>query len=125
MRKAVIWGVAALLGIFIGVAIAQGPDVVVINNKYTAKKKEPVTLTHKKHAVDYKIACKECHHTWDQKPGTQPPKCATCHKEQAQGKVLGTMQAYHKSCMGCHKELQKQGKPTGPTTKCNDCHKKS
>jgi len=125
MKKAVMWGVAALLGIFIGVAIAQGPDVVVIDNKYTAKKKEPVPLTHKKHAVDYKIGCKECHHEWDQKPGTQPKKCSACHKEQAQGKIVGLMQAYHKNCMDCHKDLQKQGKPTGPTTKCNDCHKKS
>lgn len=118
-------GLAFLLGVFLSFALATDiTEVVVIDNQYTAKKKGPVELSHKKHAVDYKVACVECHHKWDQKEGTQPKRCAECHKEKAEGKVLGLMRAYHKNCMDCHKELQKAGKPTGPTTKCNDCHQK-
>lgn len=123
MKKWALLLAVVFLGVFVGIALAQGlSEKVTIDNKYTAKKKGPVVLTHKKHAEDYKVACTECHHDWDQKPGTKPKKCADCHKEQAQGKVVGLMQAYHKNCLDCHKNLQKQGKPTGPTTKCNDCH---
>jgi hypothetical protein len=50
-------------------------------------------------------------------------KCAACHKEKAQDKVLGLKDAYHKKCEGCHKELKKEKKPTGPTS-CTKCHPK-
>ncbi len=123
MKKWVGAGLAVLFGAVIALA-AGVTEVVTIDNQYTVKKKGPVVLSHKKHAVDYKVACVECHHMWNQKKGTQPKKCSTCHKEKKRGKVLGLMRAYHKNCMGCHRELKKQGKPTGPTTKCNDCHQK-
>jgi len=127
MEKGLAFGMALafLFGIVCSFAVATDiTETVIIDNQYAAKKKGPVPLSHKKHAVDYKVACTECHHDWDQKEGTQPKGCAECHKEKDQGKVLGLMRAYHKNCMDCHKELQKAGKPTGPTTKCNDCHQK-
>lgn len=109
----------------VGVVLAGGlPEMLKIDNKYTNKKKGPVVLSHKKHAEDYKIACTECHHTWKKEEAKQPKKCASCHKEEKQGKVLSLKGAFHKNCMGCHRELKKQGKATGPTTKCTECHQK-
>jgi len=126
MKKWLYMFVAAafVAGVLISIVVAQGGDTVLIENKYTKKLKEPVTLAHKKHAEDRKIACTECHHMWKQEAGTQPQKCATCHTEQGEEKKLGTKRAYHKQCMDCHKKLKTAGKPTGPTTKCNDCHPK-
>ncbi len=45
--------------------------------------------------------------------------CAVCHKEAPQKLMLGSMDAYHKLCMGCHAKLNK-----GPHGKeqCAQCH---
>ncbi|MBW2038291.1 MAG: cytochrome c3 family protein [Deltaproteobacteria bacterium] len=112
---------AFLAGGVLSIALA-GPEMVKIENKYARDLKKPVTLSHKKHAETYKIACTECHHTWKKAERKTPQKCAACHKEKAEGKKLSTKRAYHKQCQGCHKALKAQGKKTGPTTKCTGCH---
>jgi hypothetical protein len=40
-------------------------------------------------------------------------KCKNCHDPPKK--------VFHKNCAGCHKDLQKEGKETGPV-KCKDCH---
>ena len=116
---------ALVFGVLVSIAIAANvPETVKIEHQYTKKKKGPVVLSHKKHAEDYKIACTECHHKWKKEEAKQPKKYSDCHKEKKEGKTLGLKRAFHKNCMGCHKELKKQGKPTGPTTKCSQCHQK-
>ena len=114
--------IAFLGGLLISVAIAEPGDTLLIQNEYTKRMKKPVTFTHKKHTEDYKIGCTECHHTWKKEEGKNPKKCAECHTEKAEGEKLGTKRAYHKQCMDCHKALKKESKPTGPTTKCTECH---
>jgi len=111
---------AFLAGGVLSITIAQCGDVVTINNKYTKRLKAPVTFGHKKHADA--IKCTECHHTWKKEEQKEPKKCGECHKEAAEGKKLGTKLAHHNQCMGCHKNLKSQGKKTGPTVKCSDCH---
>lgn len=81
-----------------------------------------VILTHKKHAEAYKIDCLKCHHDW--KPAQTSGKlCKDCHKTKTEGKAISTKEAFHKNCKGCHDELKKAAKPTGPTG-CTQCHKK-
>lgn len=81
-----------------------------------------VILTHKKHAETYKIDCLKCHHDW--KPGQATGKlCKDCHKAKTEGKAISAKEAFHKNCKGCHDELKKAGKTTGPTG-CTQCHKK-
>lgn len=111
---------AFLAGGLLSIAIAQS-DMIKIENKYPKRLKNPVTLDHKKHAVTNKIACTECHHTWKKEERKIPQKCAECHKAEDKGEK-GLKRAYHKNCQGCHKELKKQAKSTGPTTKCSGCH---
>jgi hypothetical protein len=101
------------------------------------------------HARHFDIACTTCHHTWGR---TEPiTGCMTsgCHdlaelpKKSAGEKVAEDdlmayyKTAYHKQCIGCHKEnkvkiaaleksMQALKKPlpkTGPTT-CTGCHPK-
>jgi hypothetical protein len=83
-----------------------------------------VTFTHKKHAETLKIDCMKCHHSW--KKGEATGKlCKDCHKEKADGKNLAIKDAFHKDCyQGCHTDLKKANKPTGPTV-CNQCHVKA
>lgn len=102
----------------IGVVVAQG-DKVTIDNKYPKKLKNPVTFNHKVHAAG--IECTKCHHEWKKEESKSPKKCATCHKADDTGEK-GLKRIYHKNCIDCHKELEKQGKATGPTTKCSGCH---
>ncbi len=104
---------------------ADAPDVITIENKYKSDKKGPVLLHHKKHAVDYKVACADCHHAYKDgknvwKQGDPVQKCSSCHDpEEKKGNADKLQLAFHKNCQGCHKELK--GKEA-PYKKCNDCH---
>lgn len=123
---------SGFLFLFVGVLIAADvPEVIMIENQgYAKDKKGPVKFSHKKHSADYKIACTECHHTYQDgknvwKEGDKVQKCSECHNpEKKEGKVMKLQNAFHKNCKNCHKELQEAGKPTGPFKKCNDCHQK-
>jgi hypothetical protein len=111
--------VAFLAGGILGIALAQA-DKVTIDNKYPQNKvKGPVTFNHKAHASA--PDCTKCHHTWKQEVRKTPQKCAECHKA-ADTSDKGLKKAFHKQCIDCHKKLQQEGKKTGPTTKCSDCH---
>jgi hypothetical protein len=136
MRKniLVLVGVILSIAVFIGVGILTAADVpdeiCIYSDAFKTHKKGSVKLTHKKHNVDYKIACTECHHVYEggkniYKEGAPVQKCSECHDlVKSEGKKKKLNLAYHKNCQGCHKTLKKAGKATGPTTKCNDCHAK-
>lgn len=139
--------VAAMAFVFLFTCIhatcAEAPDDITMNSKvYKKHKKALVTLTHKKHNVDYKIACADCHHVYKDgknvwKEGDAVQKCDECHSEAKAPKVKKGepkipkkekilkyhYSAIHENCVGCHKDLKKAAKPTGPTT-CKDCHPK-
>jgi hypothetical protein len=117
-KHIVVWIVA--LGLAIGytaVAAKAPPKQVTI--KGCQKKKPPVTFSHEKHKAA-KVACKSCHH----KEPDKACSAAGCHAGKAEGKRPGcdevsmTKNAYHVTCIKCHK---KEGK--GPA-KCDECHKK-
>jgi hypothetical protein len=134
---------AAVAFLFAGVyATQEAPENIVMESKVFGKhKKGLVTFTHKKHSADYKIPCADCHHVYKDgknvwKEGDEVQKCAACHSEAKAptGKDAPKLSkaekiekyyysAIHENCMGCHKDLKKEGKPTGPTS-CKDCHPK-
>lgn len=125
----VILSIALLIGG--GILIAKdAPDEINIKaDAFEKYKKGAVKFTHKKHNVDYKIACTECHHVYKEgkniyKEGDPVQKCSECHDvKKSEGKKKKLMLAFHKNCQGCHKELEKAEKKTGPV-KCNKCHEK-
>ncbi|MCJ7682770.1 MAG: cytochrome c family protein, partial [Desulfobacteraceae bacterium] len=109
------------------------PDEITLENKgYTKDKKGPVKLAHKKHNVDFKIACAECHHMYKDgknvwKDGDHVDKCSKCHDPKAKNektKAIKLQNSYHNNCKTCHKTLAAEGKKTGPFKKCNECHAK-
>ena len=84
---------------------------------------EVVTFQHKAHAIDRSIACTLCHHNMAE-AGTPP--CSQCHvlatkgaPAPAEGQARPLEQAYHDSCLGCHREPPKG---TTPPTECEQCH---
>lgn len=110
---------------------ADVPDEVNISNEgYKKDIKGPVKLSHKKHVDEYKVACTDCHHDYQNgknvwKQGDPVKKCGECHNPlKKQGKVDKLQNAYHKNCKNCHKEAAKAGKKNAPFKKCNDCHAK-
>ena len=133
-------GVLALGTLFIvsGALASDVPDTFTMHSKvYKKAKKIHQPFTHKKHATDYKAACTECHHEYKDgknvwKEGQEVKKCEACHTnpEKPKGKdvtraeeIASHYWAIHENCVGCHKELKKAKKPTGPTS-CTKCHPK-
>jgi len=140
MKKG-LWslGVVVLVGLIflcVGVLTAADqpapPDEIKIENTgYKEDKKGAVVLTHKKHAVDHKVACTECHHEYKDgknvwKEGDKVKKCSECHSPlEKQGEVQKLNLAFHKNCKDCHKAIiEKDPSKKAPFKKCNDCHEK-
>jgi hypothetical protein len=130
LLSTVIISIALFTGVGILIATDFPDEISIKSDAFTTYKKGAVKLSHKKHNVDYKIACTECHHVYKEgknvyKEGDPVQKCSECHDAvKSEGKVKKLMLAYHKNCQECHKQLEKAGKKTGPTKKCNDCHEK-
>jgi len=123
---------SGLLFLAVGVLVAADvPDQILIQNKgYKRILKGPVLFQHKKHNVDYKLACTDCHHKYENgknvwKEGDPVKPCIDCHNPlKKQGKIPKLQNAFHKNCKNCHKKLAKAGKKAGPYKKCNQCHQK-
>jgi hypothetical protein len=129
---------AAILGMAFLFALAyasqQAPDTITMESKvYKKHKKALVNFNHKKHNVDYGIACTDCHHVYKDgknvwKEGDAVQKCDACHTEAKAAKDDKSSKmekikkyhysAIHENCKGCHKEMKK-----GPA-KCAECHPK-
>jgi hypothetical protein len=118
MKKILGLTVAA---VFLAVAMLAfaAPQAPSNDITFTCKKGN-VTFSHVKHAA-VASDCKVCHHKWNGE-GT-PKKCDECHKEKKEGKTPKMKDAAHKKCKGCHRDMKKAGKKTGPTP-CKGCHKK-
>jgi hypothetical protein len=140
--KVISMVVAVCFGLVMaGVAVAtdKGPETITMDSKVYAKHtKALVTFSHAKHNVDYKIACTECHHVYQDgknvwKEGDEVKKCDSCHtgakapKEPALSKAEKIKgyhySAIHENCKGCHKVAMKEGKAA--PTKCTECHPKA
>ncbi|MGA1843735.1 MAG: cytochrome c3 family protein [bacterium] len=98
-------------------------DFIVINytEEHGTDKFAPVPFTHKRHYVDYEVPCRACHHAWKVDIRDNPLKCKECHKGKEVSGVIFLRNAFHRSCLVCHREVRNRNKPTGPIG-CKDCH---
>ena len=128
--------------VFSMVGAADAPENIEMKSPVFKKhKKAIVTLSHKKHAEDYKIPCADCHHVYKDgknvwKEGDKVQKCTECHKEAKAPKAKKGdpkmskadkiknyyYSAIHENCVACHKAEKKKGK-NAPSA-CKDCHPK-
>ncbi len=122
-----------LLAVFtVACAATKSPDKdITIDSPevFTKRKQTPVVFNHVKHKEQ---KCTVCHHefkdgknVWEE--GQEVKKCSACHKAKEEGKAVKLYAAFHgdseHSCIGCHKKVKKENKPTGPTA-CAKCHPK-
>jgi hypothetical protein len=95
---------------------AEGPSTAILGQLQDIYK--PVKFNHKLHAdmVGMGQGCVTCHHY--SPPGKFPP-CRECHGDKSSNpqnlKQPGLKGAYHRQCMGCHREWSHE-------TKCVVCH---
>jgi hypothetical protein len=97
-----------------------------------------VTFTHRLHSDWLGGDCVTCHHAYA--GGADPiQSCYDCHRAvihreaavvRAAPEVSGESSdeppkaehAFHTLCIECHEAERVQGRPTGPTDSCRDCH---
>lgn len=77
-----------------------------------------VKWTHKAHAEDYGIDCRECHHK-DKNIEPEPQNCADCHQKTGDKDMPSLRTAVHDKCRSCHVEMF-DAKVKG----CAQCHAK-
>lgn len=124
-RKVIIALIAMAVALaFVGtttLAFAGTPPGKIVLDK--AKNKKPgVAFDHKDHGE--RIDCLDCHHT--AKTKEEAESCYNCHgkEEGIPDPGIGSQKnnPFHIKCRGCHLDLKKQKKETGPTI-CKQCHK--
>ncbi len=129
-------------GLHAGTEVAD--EITMDYNKYTKRRYTPpkyktFIFTHKKHNIDYKISCGECHHDKDGKPldvklGDYVDQCVECHTElkktqENRKSIILLENAMHENCKVCHMEINieagdpKGRKGPGPVS-CTACHVK-
>lgn len=105
-----------------GIALVYAQPQDVYDLKLEGAKFPPVKFSHAKHSTDYKVDCKVCHHK-EADPKVKVQKCVECHDPvEVKNGAVKAMDAYHKTCINCHKKEVEAGKAA--PTKCNECHKK-
>jgi hypothetical protein len=131
---------ASTVALVVGAADKQqAPDSITIQSTlWPQVTKGPVTLSHKKHSEEFKVACTECHHVvqdgknvW--KEGDPVKKCQECHNEptiQMEKKLppdkqkLNLKLAFHNNCQECHKKHKKEHPESKAPVTCIGCHPK-
>jgi len=95
--------------------LSEAPDTIVLG--FIKKQFEPVRFDHKSHAKmsQMGLSCETCHHY---SPKDRVPPCHECHgsaDDPVSLKQPSLKGAYHRQCMGCHREWSHD-------TKCVVCH---
>ena len=97
-----------------------------------------VSFSHKAHSEQEGVQCSTCHHTHTEDSETISA-CHDCHIAvhyrvaqikkadvrrggESSPAVAKAEDAFHSLCQGCHQKLKEEGKPSGPSDSCRDCH---
>jgi len=107
-------------------------EITLDSDAFETRRKGPVVFQHQFHAEDYDIACKECHHDYDDdgknvwEDSDPVEKCESCHDPLvSEGNMKKLRIAFHNNCKGCHRQMKKEGiTDDAPYSKCYDCHKR-
>lgn len=68
------------------------------------------------------MECKECHGSWEMT--REIKECGECHDDNDKGGIPNIVRVSHRAlCKRCHREMEKENKPTGPTSPCTACHR--
>jgi hypothetical protein len=146
-RYLLIIAIVGIASMFLATAIYAGTtvaEVLKMENKAYKHKKGIVTFSHKKHNVEYKAGCGECHHDADNKPlndlkmGDEVKNCIECHSKEGRApkakkgepalskkeKLAYHAEVMHLNCIECHKQANKASGTKAAPTSCAQCHPK-
>lgn len=118
------------------------PDDIVLDDQsvFTSRSRPAVDFPHMQH-IDAEIECSSCHHRFqggenvvdeaELEEDAAGIKCSDCHKTEPGFRFAAELdptkrtlqQAYHRMCMGCHRQLKKENRKAGSVT-CGGCHPK-
>ena len=135
----VILGIGTLLWV---VNLSAQPDDIVLDDQsvFASRSRPAVPFPHIQH-IDAEIECNSCHHRFkggenivdegELEEDAEGIKCSSCHKSEPgfrfqpdlDASKRNLQQAYHRMCMGCHRQLKKEKKKAGSVT-CGGCHPK-
>jgi c(7)-type cytochrome triheme protein len=120
---------------------AQPEDILLDDQSvFTDRSRPPVAFPHIQH-IDAEIECSDCHHRFkggenivdeaELEEDAEGIKCSSCHKNETGFRFKPDLdptkrnlqQAYHRMCTGCHRQVSKDKKQSGPVT-CGECHPK-
>lgn len=107
-------------------AEVPGDDYMIPKPEGIDVKQKSLPFSHAKHAA---YGCVDCHHTSEGTNVTEGCTDAGCHDlfvaatPEEKRDIRFFEKAYHDQCIGCHRDLRKAEKPTGPVA-CTGCHPK-
>jgi len=120
----------------IGFAGSEAPSVLIYELPFNERTytSHSVTFAHAAHAMKYKIACVQCHHTLEQGAIAVEETCADCHTNtemrsfpQAESipeenRMEYYFLAVHDQCINCHREVRQSDEVTKAPVGCWRCH---
>ncbi len=125
------------VAVVVVVAADKAPEMIILKSKlWPNPTKANLEFSHKKHNEEYKIACNQCHHVYQDgknvwKEGDPVKLCDACHTEptiEGEKKLAPDQQklnlklAFHNECLGCHQKLKKEKPDTKAPVVCAGCH---
>ncbi|QGY38697.1 cytochrome C [Pseudodesulfovibrio cashew] len=118
--------IAALVVLYmVPLAFAQDDMTEVPADGFATLQRPRVAFEHDAHNEKAELEdCVICHHSktedgkQDLENSSEGEPCSSCHAETRTDGGTPLMRAYHKQCIGCHKEKAK-----GPVA-CGECHAK-
>ncbi len=126
-----------ILGLFgLGYAESEIPKVFQYDlpfNKWVYSS-HSVTFSHATHAMNYKIACIQCHHTLEEDAIAVEETCQDCHTNTElksfpdaesipeEERMEFYFLAIHDQCINCHREVRKSDEWTSAPVGCWRCH---
>jgi c(7)-type cytochrome triheme protein len=135
----VILGIGSLLWV---VNLGAQPDDILLDDQsvFASRSRPAVAFPHLQH-IDAEIECNSCHHRFkggenivdeaELEEDAEGIKCGACHQDKSGFQFKPDLdptkrnlqQAYHRMCMGCHRQLKKEKQKAGSVT-CGGCHPK-
>ncbi|MFH1076628.1 MAG: cytochrome c3 family protein [Pseudomonadota bacterium] len=117
-KKAIPLTIAVVMLMFSGLAYAQDNQMLLQHDIFKNRQRPGVSFNHNSHSE--KSDCLKCHHEYNERgdnlwDDSKESSCTTCHKLEAQGKIIPATKAFHLNCIGCHKS---EGGPLA----CGKCH---
>jgi len=134
MKRKGVWFLMVLmasLAILNGSTLQAQPDKIVLDHSkdFENKGRPSVPFPHNRH-IEFGLSCKDCHHVYDKgknvldesnlEEGNQGIRCSACHRASSRPDLE---EAFHQQCVGCHRQLLKEKKKTGPRF-CGECHRR-